>query len=408
MGDRLGRLRASVGAAASRVYPGLDEALWTAGRNREIRRARAARPAVPPGRAPVDPPDGVISLLIVATGNGDTSDRWRPGAGNHFFEVAQSAIDLLGAQRVHVMHVAAGEDPLAWHQRVYARAREVSASHILGNVETDPFDMEQWSWDVFLDGLRHHWHGVFLGLMYDSANEWTTIRANRLVVRDDRTLLIALDRPLAGVLPGSLAHVGPVILPISQPSQALILDAVADQPKEFDVSFIGALYDYRVPVLDGMVAAGVPVTVNPQRPDVTRTYEESRSAQPDYLDYMRALARSHITLNLSRAHTEETQQLKTRILEGSFAGCVVATDDRDRSDHYFTAGEEFLRFSGVSGAAAVIRDVLADPDRLARIQAAATERARAIAGSVFWAAVDAGLRSSSLPAVLPDSTRAAA
>jgi hypothetical protein len=238
--------------------------------------------------------------------------------------------------------------------------------------------------------------------MYDSANDWTIIRGQRLARRDDRTLLIALDRPLTGMVPGPFAHVGPVILPISRASQKQILEAIDGVEKDVDLSFIGALYDYRVPVLDGMATAGLPVTVNPQRSDMARTYLESRTAQPDYLDYMRALARSRITVNMSRAHTEETQQLKTRILEGSFAGCVVATDDRDRSDHYFTAGREFLRFEGIDGAVHVIGNALADPQTLLAIQGAATTHARRIATGVFWQAVEKGLRSSGLPSVLPN------
>ncbi len=398
MGDRLSRLRTSVGSIGSRIYPGLDEALWTAGRNRLARAVSSSRS---PSGSPYTPPTDVIRLLIIATGDGDTGGKWQPGRGNHFFEVAQSAIDLLGSERVNVTHVNEGEPPLTWHQRVYSRAREFGATHILGNVETDPRDTLEWTWDLFLDGLRTHWQGVFLGLMYDSAFDWTLIRSKRLASRDSRTLLIALDRPIAHLLPGRLAHVGPVILPISRPSQEAVLVALADVTKDVDVSFIGALYDYRVPLIEGLRTAGLPVTVNPQRSDVTLTYEESRTNQPDYLDYMRALARSRVTLNLSRAHTEETQQLKTRVLEASFAGCLVATDDRERSDHFFTAGREFLRFSGVADGASGIRALLDHPDELAHMQAAATLRARDIADSVFWLAVDRGLRASDLPPVLP-------
>jgi hypothetical protein len=395
--------RASLGATASRVYPGLDAAVWNAQRNRlagqDRRRPWTAAPRPAPG-----PSDPGPRLVIITTGDGPESPEWHPAAGNHIFEVAQSAIDLLGADRVLVTHVPAGEPPAAWHDRVIGLVMSFGATHVLGNVETDPHDSAEWTWDLFCDRLATAWPGIFLGLMYDSAFEWTTIKGRRLAERGSRVLLVALDRPLGDELPGARRHVGPVLLPLSLPTQAIVEEALADVVKDIPVSFIGALYDYRVPILDALIAAGVAVAVNPQRLDVTRTYAESRTDQPGYVDYMRTLARSEITVNLSRAHTEETKQLKTRILEGSFAGCLVATDDADRSDHYFTEGAEFARFGSVADGSRVLPALLADPDRLAAMQAAARARARAIADSVFWGAVDSGLRASGMPPLLPEPT----
>ena len=390
--------RSSLGAAASRIYPGLDAALWNRRRDRLASDDRRRWSPESPASERVESVRPL--LLIVTTGDGPASPEWRPAAGNHIFEVAQSAIDLLGQERVVVTHVEAGERVDAWHDRVIALAIESGATHLLANVETDPRDTDEWTWDLFVDHLQHAWNGTFIGLMYDSAFEWTTIRAKRLATRDPRALLVALDRPLSDDLPGPRAHVGPVLLPLSLPTQAAVENAIRDVPKDIPVSFIGALYDYRVPLLDGLRDAGVELAVNPQRDDAVRTYLESRTAQPGYLSYMTALARSEITVNLSRAHAENVLQLKTRVLEASFAGCLVATDDADRSDHYFTVDREFIRFSGVADAAAKIPGILADPARLASMQDAARQRARAIAGTVFWGAVDTGLRRSSLPALL--------
>ncbi len=400
---RLAAWRASLGATASRVYPGLDAAVWNAQRNRlasqDRRRPWTAAPA--PSRGPSDP---APRLVVITTGDGPESPEWHPAAGNHIFEVAQSAIDLLGVDRVLVTHVASGESPAAWHDRIIGLIVSFGATHVLGNVETDPHDSAEWTWDLFCDRLATAWPGIFIGLMYDSAFKWTTIKGRRLAERSSRVLLVALDRPLGAEIPGARRHVGPVLLPLSLPTQAIVEEALADVTKDIPVSFIGALYDYRVPILDSLTAAGVAVAVNPQRLDVTRTYAESRTDQPGYVDYMRTLARSEITVNLSRAHTEETKQLKTRILEGSFAGCLVATDDDDRSDHYFTEGVEFARFASVADGARVLPGLLADPERLARLQAAARSRARAIADTVFWRAVDDGLRTSAMPPLLPGPT----
>lgn len=50
--------------------------------------------------------------------------------------------------------------------------------------------------------------------------------------------------------------------------------------KVYDLTFIGALYDYRVQLIDQLRADGVNVAVNPHRPDVTADYHESRANQP--------------------------------------------------------------------------------------------------------------------------------
>jgi hypothetical protein len=395
---RMTAWRSSLGATASRVYPGLDAALWNRRRDRIARAARSRWDVSSPAQRVTTSERPV--LVIITTGEGPASTEWRPAAGNHIFEVAQSAIDLLGADRVVVTYAKGGEPVDAWHERVMALLLETGATHVLANVETDPHDPDEWTWDLFVDHLQQVWAGTFIGLMYDSAFEWTTIKAKRLAKRDPSALLVALDRPLAGDLPGSRAHVGPVLLPLSRPTQAEVEVTIHDVIKDISVSFIGALYDYRVPILDGLRDAGVDVAVNPQRDDSVRTYLESRTAQPGYLAYMTALARSQITVNLSRAHAENVLQLKTRVLEASFAGCLVATDDHDRSDHYFTEGREFARFSGVEDAAVTIPTLLGDAHRLAEMQHAARTRAREIAGTVFWGAVDRGLRRSSLPPLL--------
>lgn len=372
------------------MYPGLDSRLWNRQRDRLL---RSAAPATPVTARIVDGP----RLVAIATGEGADSPTWRPAAGNHFFEIAQTAIDLLGSDRVLILRAGAGEEPDDWHPRMIAAIADFGATHVIANVEIDPFDHEEWSWDLFQTRLRASWPGVLLGLMYDSAYEWTEIRARRLVRRDRQTLMVALDRSMAGVLPPPLAHVGPVILPMCRDTQTILDEVTADLAKDVELSFVGALYPYRVPVIDDLDAHGIPVIVNPQRADVTRTYEESRANQPDYRAYMSGLARSEVTLNFSRANMVDVQQLKTRLLEASFVGCLVATDDADLSDSFFTEGQDFVRFRSVADAAAVIQPLLADRARLRRLQQAARLRAHEIAETVFWGRVDEGLQRSGMP-----------
>lgn len=404
MAQRIAAWRASAAALASRIYPGLDEALWNRQRDRVVRSA-APLPPLPARAAP--PADAGPRLVLVATHDGPDAATWRPGAGNHFFEIAQTAGDLIGHDRVHVLRAMPGEHVDTWQARVVREVAEQGATHVLVNIETDPFELDDWNWDVFVRRLRAAWTGTLMGLMYDSAFEWTIIRARRLARLDPRMLVVALDRPIDTLVPPTQRHVGPVLLPISRASQAAVAEATAGVAKDVDVSFIGALYPYRVPVIDRLREEGVDVRVNPQRPDVTRTYEESRANQPGYLAYMTALARSEITLNLSRANTEDVQQLKTRLIEASIVGCLVATDDADRSDRFFEQDVHFLRFADTPQCADAVRSLLADRDALAARQDAARARAVAIAETVFWETVDRGLRDSGLAPLLAPARQAA-
>lgn len=85
--------------------------------------------------------------------------------------------------------------------------------------------------------------------------------------------------------------------------------------------------------------------MNPHRTDVTHDFADSRAIQPTYLDYMAGLFQSQMTINLSRSSAGDFQQLKTRVLEASAVGCLVLTDDVDRTDRFWVPGEEFGFFA---------------------------------------------------------------
>jgi spore maturation protein CgeB len=186
-------------------------------------------------------------------------------------------------------------------------------------------------------------------------------------------------------------EVGPVNMPISNESLAALDAEIGAVEQIHDVSFIGALYPYRVEMIEALRAHGVDVAVNPHRADQTRDFRESRTNQPTYVDYMRGLAQSKMTINFSVSSSLNGQQLKTRILEASSMGCLVLTDDVDRSDRFWIPGDEVDYFTDPSEVPALVESYLADPERLARAQAAGKARARSINVTSFWGGIDAGL-----------------
>jgi spore maturation protein CgeB len=106
-----------------------------------------------------------------------------------------------------------------------------------------------------------------------------------------------------------------------------------------------------------------------------------------------------MTINFSQSSAGNFQQLKTRVLEGALMGCLVLTDDLDRSDRFWVPGEEYGYFAQPSDVPALVESFLADPDRLRRAQEAGRARARSINVSSFWGGVEAGLRRRSLPLI---------
>ena len=115
---------------------------------------------------------------------------------------------------------------------------------------------------------------------------------------------------------------------------------------------------------------------------------------------MSGLAQSNMTLNFSQASAGPIEQLKTRVLEASLMGCIVLTDDRERTRLFFEPESEFGYFSGPEELAAVVKSFLSDPAKLAAAQEAAKQRSRSINVTSFWGGIEAGLRQRGLPALL--------
>ena len=383
----LGRL----GQGVNRVYPHVDRDLWLLRRRRSTRPARQDLDRFASGRRlgalrPADDPH-----LVVVVHHGPDAPNWSVAGGNHFFEVHQSAVEALGADRVTLFGVAADEPTPDWQRRLISTVAEVGATHVIAQVEADPNQPDRWNWDIVLPVLSRHWAGATIGLMYDSAYEWLRIRAHRLG-RQTRNLLIAeLCEPMTGFIRPGQYEVGPMTMPLSQASVDMIDSYVAGLPKQYDVSFIGALYDYRVDLLDRLRATGLTVAENPHRTDNVSTYVESRNNQPTYLDYMAGLARSELTINFSLAHGGPHEQYKIRVHEASLVSCLCLTDDGDRSRHFFAANE-YQFFPSVDALPDIIATRLADRATLTLDQAAASVRAHELSRTDFWGRIEVGLQ----------------
>ena len=387
-----------LGRVAAAIYPNIDEVLWNRSRNRAMKGLVAGTLAEGPLAIPRLPADRSAHVVVIPM-DGPERDNYRPAGGNFFFEIAQAAREYAGESAVSVFCVEPGESPASWHRRLARYLGEVGATHLIAQVERDPAGNPEWTWDALWAELLPVWDGVFLGTMFDSSFRWLTIPVRRLARMSDRFVLVDICMPMDGQLVRGRPEVGPVNMPVSTQALEIIDQAARGLPKVHDVTFIGALYPYRVSLIESLEQAGLRVSVNPHRIDAPHDFEGSRANQPTYVDYMVALAQSHMTINFSQSSAGPYQQLKTRVLEASAMGCLVLTDDMDRTERFWIKGVEFDHFSAPEELPSLVDSWLRDPDRLATGQAAAKARARSMNSSAFWGGIDAGLARRGLPTI---------
>jgi hypothetical protein len=194
-------------------------------------------------------------------------------------------------------------------------------------------------------------------------------------------------------------EVGPVNMPMSDQSMALVDARLASVNVQHDISFVGVLYPYRVELIDALRAEGLSVAVNPHRSDAARSREETMANQPGWLDYMAGLASSRSTINFSESAARPVEQLKTRVIEAGLAGTFLFTDDTDRTARFWIPDVEFGRFTGVSDLPNVAQRYLSDPERLGAGRVAFAKRARPLARTQFWGSIDEVLARRNLPSL---------
>jgi hypothetical protein len=397
MSDQASRnLRGRLGARMLGLYPELDHDVWTLKRRRHVRNASrllgVEATALPRGRDAAAPERHVV----VVASHGPDVPNWHVAGGHIFFELHQSAIEVLGAERVTLFTVHPDEAEEHWHRRLLRCIAETSATHVIAQIEADPNQPQNWSWDVIGSVLEASWDGVLVGVMHDVAYRWLGIRARRLGGLMPRLLIVELCEPMDGFVQPGRYEVGPVTMPMSQATIAAIDARVHGLPKLHDVSFIGALYGYRVDLLNRLRERGLTVSVNPHRAEATSNEAESRRNLPSYLDYMAGLAQSDMTINFSLANGGPHEQYKIRVHEAALVGCICLTDDTDRSRHFYGTGEVEY-FDSLDSLADVAMTRLADRDRLRIDQERARTRAHELSRTDFWGRIDDGLRLRGLP-----------
>ena len=343
--------------------------------------------------------------VVVVPQEGEDFGTFQAGTRNLYWEAAQTLRELTSAGVVSAFTVARDVAPESWHRDLLGYLQDVRATHLITHIESDPgADGHAWTWDKPARVLAESWDGVVLGVLFDSAWPWIAAKARYLARMSPRFLAVDICGPLDGRLVRGRPEVGPVNMPISDASMSLVDDRLAHVTHEWDVSFIGAMYPYRVELVERLRAAGVSVVVNPHRADRAEDFASSRANQPTWLDYMAGLRSSRMTINFSRSSAGPIEQLKTRVLEATLAGTVLLTDDLDRTRLFFDEGLEYVHFRDEQHLPMVVTGLLADPGRLMAIATAGNGRARALARTSFWEGIDAGLRRRRLPAILPDGT----
>lgn len=391
----MGGLRSAAGGFARRVYPGLDEAIWNRQRDRQLRAVGVSPQRATRTRTFRERP----RHLVVVPPQGPGQFAWGPGHRNLYYEAAQSAKERWGASSASVLDVAPTASATTWHRALLDLVQDTQATHILTHIEGDPTSADEWTWDSLWAQLHPTWDGALLGVMFDSAFTWISAKSRRLARMSPHFMAVDICMPMDGVLVEGRPEVGPVNMPVSDESLALLDERLQGIRPSSQVSFIGALYPYRQELIASIRSRGIDIAINPHRPDVTVTFEQSRTDQPDWLDYMAGLASSSMTINFSRSSAGEFEQLKTRVIEAALAGTFLLTDDRDRTRLFFEPEVEFAYFPDVHSLPNVIEHWLADPDRLAAGRESAQRKARDLARNDFWMRLEAGLAKRSLPSL---------
>jgi hypothetical protein len=401
-------MRGRAGRLAQRVLPNLDEAAYFRARRRDMsasmdsgayddlmaRRPGAAQPlAGAPGL-------GRPTHVVVVPSEGRDFDSWAPGTRNFYYEAAQNLRESIGADHVSVFHVERGEPSAQWHVRLIDYLLDTGATHLLTHIESDPgTDAQSWTWDTLWSLLSARWDGVLLGVMFDSAYRFTEIKSRFLARMSPNFMVVDICMPMDGSMKKGRFEVGPVNMPMSWESMALIDRRLASVEDRYDVSFVGVLYPYRVEMIEALKAHGISVAVNPHRGDTAVDRSQTLANQPSWLDYMAGLASSRATINFSQSAARPIEQLKTRVLEAGLAGTLLLTDDRDRTRLFWTPEVEYGCFTDVTDLPSVLERFLSDPVKLAYARTAFRERSRELAHTNFWGAIEDGLQRRGLPLI---------
>ena len=379
-------------ARISGLIPGAGDIAFNRDRNRSVPASRAPRRGYP-RRLFADRP---AHVLVVPT-EGPQFPDWGPGNRNFYYEAYRSAAERWGVEQVSFLDVAPVASADQWHAALIDAIHDTQATHLVTHIEHDPGSPGVWTWDVVWNRLAPTWDGVFLGVMFDSAFDLVTMKSRRMARTSPQFMAVDICMPADNVLIRGRSEVGPVTMPMSHESLALVEERLAGVEPVHDVSFVGALYPYRVELIEKLRAVGLDVAVNPHRSDRTSDFASSRTNQPGWLDYMAGLAGSKLTINFSRSSAGSWEQLKTRVIEATLAGTFLLTDDKDRTRLFFEPKIEYGYFRDPDHLVQVAEQWLGSEGQRASGAHSAQVKARSVIANDFWTRIVQGLARRGLP-----------
>jgi len=320
---------------------------------------------------------------------------WAPAQGNYSFELFETARMYTGSDNVRTIRIESQESTRNYHKHILEFAHDHRVTHMLSRIDIEANGGPHWSWDLFVRSLRKDSNLVYLPLTYDSAYPYVSMHLDRITRLYARAVPIVLDRPIEGIVRPRRPAAGPLFLPLSDLSMAVIDEALDGVSAEYDLTFIGNVsgYPYRGELLKQFEDAGIDVHINP--------HGRSEGQLAGFVNYAEALRKSRITLNFTRCNGVPVTQLKTRVLEGALFGAVVAADSPLYSRDYFEQGTEFIAYNTPQDLQQQLRPLLEDQTALRDMQLRARARANHLRVTNFWKKTDSALRENGLPGLTP-------
>jgi len=265
-------------------------------------------------------PENFKLLVVVPPSWSAENKGWGPGIGNYYYDIWKSAQERYGSKSVE--YIELGSDRTNWSNFLLNRIVDSKPTHIIFHAEEIPYD----DFSEFLEfgqGLNACFGGVLTLLMYDS------IYWNHLFIAESMnkvfngTCILATDQFPRLAKVG--AKTGPALLPTSLESVRMLDSNYCKENKHpsYGTTLIGSVYGYRERKLKLLSKMGINVEVNPHKKP------HSPTKPPSYLDFYSALRNSKFTINFSRANGATVKHAKTRLLEATLFGTIVATDERN-------------------------------------------------------------------------------
>lgn len=332
---------------------------------------------------------GNDARLLIVPHDGPRVRGWHPVGGNWFYEIYASAVDRLGSDRVGYVDIPLGVGPELWIALVLEEIRAQGATHVIFQMERDPDKSDAWNWDALVTLLRRSGNVTPIAVHYDLHFGWIQEKLRRLHRLHPGLMSVGLADPPMAEIAKDPQSVGPVTMPVSLATIAGFTEIRQAAERRDSISFLGALYDDRVPLINDLKRQRPNLLVNPHHETESVDYLGSRTNQPNYENYLRGLASTEFTINFARSSSGEALQYKTRVIETALLGTFLITDDIEWTPKLFPDDLVLCvdSFSDISGALDSFRNLGPVKERRERLIALG-ER---LATDHFWHEVDRAL-----------------